>query len=89
MVWESDSQMISRQINLSIKKIISANIVSLDVTLDGETKTYNVKVVNNNGLFGFEFPADLGLILQNYPSESKALVGELRIFWHEQQSQAA
>lgn len=81
--------MVSRQIKLNIKERLSANIVSLDVSLDGETKTYNIKVVNNNGLFGFEFPADLGLLLQNYPSESKALVRELRNFWQEQHPQAA
>ena len=64
-------------IELNIKKI-SADKVSLDVELNGAKKNYEIKVVDNHGLFGVEFPSELSLLLHSYPSESKRLVGELR-----------
>ena len=62
---------------LNIRKI-SANNVSLNLEIDGVKKNYRVKIVDNHGLFGVEFPPELGLLMQQFPAETKHLVGELR-----------
>ena len=69
--------MVSLTIKLSVQNT-SANSVSLAVKLNGEKKMYDAKIVNNRGLFGVEFPSELNLLLQQFPAETKQLVGEIK-----------
>lgn len=67
----------SLTIELSVQKA-SADNVSLAVKFNGEKKVYDAKIVNNRGLFGVEFPLELNLLLQQFPAETKQLIGEIR-----------
>jgi len=76
-------------IKLSVQKA-TTDSVSLAVKLNSETKNYSAKIINDRGLFGVEFPAELNLLLQQFPAETKQLVGEIRKrFVRETQLQAA
>jgi hypothetical protein len=69
--------MVSLNIKLSVQKA-SVDTVSLAVKLNGEKKIYDAKIVDKRGLFGVEFPSELNLLLQQFPAETKQLVGEIR-----------
>jgi len=73
----SDIAMVSLTIKLNILKA-SADSVSLSVRLNGDKKVYDAKVVDKKGIFGVEFPSELNLLLQQFPAETKQLVGEIR-----------
>lgn len=72
-----DTKMVSLNIKLSVQKA-SVDTVSLAVKLNGEKKIYDAKIVDKRGLFGVEFPSELNLLLQQFPAETKQLVGEIR-----------
>jgi hypothetical protein len=59
---------------LSLRKKTSGG-VRLNLRLGSEQATYDVSVVDRNGIFGLELPDSLGLKLRDFsPEESRNLV---------------
>ena len=53
--------------------------VRLSLKLGNEHATYDVPVINQNGIFGLELPDALGLKLRNFsPEESRNLVESVK-----------
>ena len=53
--------------------------VRLNLKLGSEQATYDVSVVNRNGVFGLELPDSLGLKLRDFsPEESRHLVESVK-----------
>jgi len=70
--------------NGNLVKIIAikqknARSVSLNLQLGNERGTYDVSIVNQNGVFGLELPDALGLKLRHFPPEaSRNLVASVK-----------
>ena len=63
---------------LSLRKKTSGG-VRLNLRLGNEQVTYDVSVVNRNGIFGLELPDSLGLKLRDFsPEESRNLVESVK-----------
>ena len=69
--------MVSLNIKLKVQKV-SANSASIVVKLNGDSRVFNANIVNERGLFALELPSDLNMLLQQFPSQSKELVREIK-----------
>jgi hypothetical protein len=69
--------MVSMSIKISVQKV-STDSVSLVLNLKGQKRLYEASIVNDRGVFGVELPSDLCLLLQQFPAESKELIGQIR-----------
>ncbi len=57
----------------------NARSVSLNLQLGNERGSYDVSIVNQNGVFGLELPDLLGLKLRSFPpAESRNLVATVK-----------
>lgn len=57
----------------------NARSVHLELQLGNERGSYDVAIVDQNGIFGLELPDGLGLKLRGFPpTESRKLVGSIK-----------
>jgi hypothetical protein len=57
----------------------NARSVSLNLQLGSERGTYDVSIIDRNGVFGLELPDALGLKLRSFPpAESRNLVASVK-----------
>jgi len=57
----------------------NARFVNLELQLGSERGSYDVAIVDQNGVFGLELPDALGLKLRSFPpTESRKLVGSIK-----------
>ena len=75
-----DNKMANRNsIKIIAVKYKNARSVSLNLQLGNERGTYDVAVINRNGVFGLELPVTLGLKLRSFPpAESRHLVSSVK-----------
>lgn len=66
-----------KELQLNILKI-SADEVGFEIVFDGKKTKHHAKIVDNQGIFGVEFPKKISLMLSYYPSETKSFIGKLR-----------
>ncbi len=75
-----DNEMVNKKlIKIVDIKQKNARSVYLDLQLGKERGSYNVSIVDRNGIFGLELPNALGLKLRSFPpSETRSLVTQVK-----------
>ncbi len=69
--------MVSLNIKLKVQKV-SADSASIVVKLNGQSRVFNANIINDHELFALELPSELNLLLQQFPSQSKQLISEIK-----------
>lgn len=69
--------MVSLNIRLKVQKVSSTS-ATVEVKLNGDSRIFDANVINEHGLFALELPSELNLLLQQFPSQSKELVSEIK-----------
>ena len=71
-------------VNGNLVKVIAvkqkgAGSISLDLQLGNERGSYDVSIIDRNGIFGLELPDALGLKLRSFkPAESRDLIASVK-----------
>lgn len=74
----SDLQMLETE-NLQLNILeISAETVDFELCKNEEKSRHQAKIVDNQGIFGVEFPKEISLFLAYYPVETKQFIGKAR-----------
>ncbi len=76
--WRGNNEMANSIKIVGIKQK-NGRSISLNLLLGNERGTYDVSIVDCNGIFGLELPHALGLKLRNFPpAESRNLVASVK-----------
>ena len=65
---------------LSFEKL-RANKYRLVFQIENTKLDYNVKIIDDNGVFGLEIPDELGLLLREFPMSHKELVKSVKTIY--------
>lgn len=55
----------------------------LALKIDGKTNTYEVNITDRAGVFGVEFPDELGLLLRSVPEVSRNIISSVKSKYRE------
>ena len=79
----------TENLQLNILEVLAKN-VSFELILDGNKTKHKAKILENQDIFGVEFPEDVSLLLSYYPKETKSFIRKLRkVYFSINERQAA